>query len=359
MATVKLDAVSKHYGGFQAVATLSLVVENGEFLVILGPSGCGKTTLLRLIAGFFPPDTGQLLIGGREITHLSPGRRNIGMVFQDYALFPHMTAADNVGFGLRERGIRKRAISARVSEMLDMVRLSNLADAYPESMSGGQQQRVALARALAYSPELLLLDEPLGALDLKLRETMQQEIHQLQRKFATTTIMVTHDQEEAMNLADRIVIMDGGRICQVGTPREIYSTPASIFVARFLGRINILKGELRGTDTDECSVMLNAGSQIVAPVNSQLRSEGAVSIGIRPETLLVRPSHHTETGRHMNRLNGVVRRHIFLGTISRYVVSVKDDIEVIVEDPQREVFLPGTNVSLFWPVELTHLFPPD
>ena len=259
MAAVEIDQVSKRFGAITAVDSVQLTVEDGEFLVLLGPSGCGKTTLLRMVAGFVTPSAGDIRLDGRPITHQPPGKRNIGMVFQDYALFPHMDVAANIGFGLRERRVPSAEIARRVAALLDQVRLTAYAKSYPEQLSGGQQQRVALARALAYAPQLLLLDEPLGALDLKLREAMQQEIHALQRRLGITTIMVTHDQEEAMNLADRIVVMEDGQVRQIGTPQQLYWEPASPFVAQFIGKINFLAGTIATADPAGCVVTLPGG----------------------------------------------------------------------------------------------------
>ncbi|MBM3525134.1 MAG: ABC transporter ATP-binding protein, partial [Alphaproteobacteria bacterium] len=236
MADVVLENVSKSFGSVRAVDGFSLVVKEGELLTLLGPSGCGKTTTLRMVAGFFLPSAGRILIGGQDVTTLPPRKRNLGMVFQDYALFPHLTVADNIAFGLRERGAAKEQIRKRVGELLDLIRLPGVEGRYPRELSGGQQQRVALARALAYSPSVLLMDEPFGALDLKLREAMQVELHRILRELKITTIFVTHDQGEAMSLSDRIVVMLDGRAQQIGAPEELYARPATAFVAHFVGR---------------------------------------------------------------------------------------------------------------------------
>lgn len=237
-APVSIRAVSQRYGAALALDQVSLEIAAGEFVVLLGPSGCGKTTLLNLIGGFAEPVSGQVLIGGKDMAGVPPARRPTTTVFQDYALFPHMSLAENVGFGLRMRGVARAARRARAEEMLDLVGLPGKADRRPHELSGGQRQRVALARALAVSPDVLLLDEPLGALDLKLRRAMQDELKAIQRRVGTTFVHVTHDQEEAMAIADRIVVMSAGRIADLGPPREVYLRPKSLFSAAFMGEIN-------------------------------------------------------------------------------------------------------------------------
>src|SRR5437762_4142314 len=244
MARLELINLSKLYGEHAAVAGVTLDVADGEFLVLLGPSGCGKTTTLRMIAGLIEPSGGSATIGGTDVTYLPPWRRNTGMVFQSYALFPHMTVAENVAFGLEMRKISNPEIATRTKEVLRMVRLDGYAERLPRQLSGGQQQRVALARALAVRPDVLLLDEPLSNLDAKLREEVRVEIRELQRQLGLTTVMVTHDQEEALTMADRLVVMNEGSVCQVGTQRELYEKPADRFVAGFVGRSTFLDGTL-------------------------------------------------------------------------------------------------------------------
>ncbi|RWR28290.1 ABC transporter ATP-binding protein [Sinirhodobacter populi] len=237
-AEVRFDAVQHRFGSFTALHQVDLTISAGEFIVLLGPSGCGKTTLLSILGGFLTPSAGRVLIGGRDMTHVAPKDRPTTTMFQDYALFPHMSLRDNVGFGLRMRGIGRTARKARAEEMLDMVGLADKAGRRPHELSGGQRQRVALARALAVSPDVLLLDEPLGALDLKLRRQMQEELKAIQRRVGTTFVHVTHDQEEAMAVADRIVVMNQGRIEHCGTPQEVYLRPATLFSANFMGEVN-------------------------------------------------------------------------------------------------------------------------
>ena len=242
MAALVLDRLTKHYGDHAAVDTLSLTVDDGEFLVLLGPSGCGKTTTLRMIAGFVEASTGQVQLNGRDITREPPHRRNIGVVFQNYALFPHLSVFENVAFGLRRRKRPEAEIRTRVARALGLVRLEAFADRMPKQMSGGQQQRVAIARALVIEPEILLLDEPLSALDAKLRLEVRQELKALQRLLGIATILVTHDQDEAMSLGDRLVVMNAGKVEQIGSPQALYRQPASRFVAGFIGRGNFLDG---------------------------------------------------------------------------------------------------------------------
>ena len=242
-AALRLAGIEKRYGATVAVAGVDLEVRDGEFLTLLGPSGCGKTTTLGLIAGFFPPSAGEIFLRGRAVAGLPPFKRDIGVVFQDYALFPHMTAGENVAFGLRMRGLRKEEIESRVSEALGLVQLGGLAERRPLELSGGQRQRVALARALVIRPAVLLLDEPLSNLDLKLREEMRVEIAGLQRRLGITTVFVTHDQGEALVMSDRIAVMNAGRIEQLGSPADVYERPATRFVAQFIGRMNFLRGD--------------------------------------------------------------------------------------------------------------------
>jgi putative spermidine/putrescine transport system ATP-binding protein len=249
MATVTIENLRKVYGDFVAVDDMNLDVKDGEFLILLGPSGCGKTTTLRMLAGFVEQNTGRLAIGDRDITTEPPYRRNIGLVFQNYALFPHLTIFENVAFGLRRRKLPEDEIKSRVREALELVRLGHLEDRYPKQMSGGQQQRVAIARAIAIRPDILLLDEPLSNLDAKLRLQVRDELRALQQKLGITTIMVTHDQDEAMYVGDRLVVMQEGKIQQIGTPTELYNHPANRFVASFIGRTNFIEGEIGAGQT--------------------------------------------------------------------------------------------------------------
>ena len=295
MSHVVLDRVVKSYGPLQAVAGVSLSVARGEFVGLLGPSGCGKTTTLQMIAGFASPDRGSITLDGRDLTRIPANRRNVGIVFQSYALFPHMTVAGNIAFGLEMRKVPRAEREARVRAAIAQVALDGLADRHPRQLSGGQQQRVALARALVINPDVLLLDEPLGALDAKLREGMQAELRQLQRKLGITTILVTHDQAEAMALCDRVAVMDGGRILQVAAPWEAYERPANAFVSGFLGKTNRLDGLAAGG-----AVMFGAARfALPHPV-----PDGPVTVWIRPERL-----RFCEAGG----LPAVIANRVFLG----------------------------------------------
>ena len=295
MSHVVLDRVVKNYGPLQAVAGVSLSVARGEFVGLLGPSGCGKTTTLQMIAGFASPDRGSITLDGRDLTRIPANRRNVGIVFQSYALFPHMTVAGNIAFGLEMRKVPRAERDARVRAAIAQVALDGLADRHPRQLSGGQQQRVALARALVINPDVLLLDEPLGALDAKLREGMQAELRQLQRKLGITTILVTHDQAEAMALCDRVAVMDGGRILQVAAPWEAYERPANAFVSGFLGKTNRLDGLAAGG-----AVMFGAARfALPHPV-----PDGPVTVWIRPERL-----RFCEAGG----LPAVIANRVFLG----------------------------------------------
>jgi putative spermidine/putrescine transport system ATP-binding protein len=278
-----LSGIHKSYGKVAAVRNLDLQVAAGELVALLGPSGCGKTTTLRMVAGFETPDAGSVTIGGDEISHLPPHKRRLGMVFQNYSLFPHRTVAENIGFGLRMAGTGKAARDEKINEMLDLVQLQGRGDVYPSKLSGGQQQRVALARSLVVNPNVLLLDEPLGALDKSLRESMQFEIRGMQQRLGITALLVTHDQEEAMSMADQVAVMNGGRILQIGAPTDIYDRPKSRFVAEFLGTSNIFEGV-----ANEDGTMLKLFGQ-QGPVSLTLpgRQEAgrAVLLSVRPERM--------------------------------------------------------------------------
>jgi spermidine/putrescine ABC transporter ATP-binding subunit len=301
---LRLSGIEKHYGGTVAVAGIDLDVAEGEFVTLLGPSGCGKTTTLGLIAGFFPPTRGEIYLKGKPVADLPSFRRDIGVVFQDYALFPHMTAADNVAFGLRMRKVGSSEIAKRVKEALDLVKLGSLGDRRPLQMSGGQRQRVALARALVINPAVLLLDEPLSNLDLKLREEMRVEIVSIQRRLGITTVFVTHDQGEALVMSDRIAVMNHGRIEQVGTPSDIYETPATRFVAEFIGRMNLFTGVI----ADQRAVRIG-GQAFAIEVPLGLASGATVHVAIRPERARLTATR-IDSGLS---LPGTVRQVFYLG----------------------------------------------
>ena len=279
MAYLDLSALQKSYGATQVVKSFDLDIAQGEFVSLLGPSGCGKTTVLRMVAGFETPSAGAIRIAGQDVTHLRPNQRNIGMVFQAYALFPNLTVAQNVGFGLKIAGVAAAQIGLRVAEMLEMIGLPDMGARYPFQLSGGQQQRVALARALAPRPRVLLLDEPLSALDAKIRVSLRTEIRDIQRRLGITTIFVTHDQEEALSMSDRVVVMNGGRAEQVGTPFAIYNQPKTRFVASFVGTLNTLEATVSAGGVSLHGQTIALAQPLAAPVGT------AVTLALRPEAI--------------------------------------------------------------------------
>src|SRR4030088_427621 len=282
---LRIDAVVKKCGGFTAVDHLSLDIRAGEFFALLGPSGCGKTTLLRMLAGFETPDEGRILLNGRDIAQVLPHQRPVNMMFQNYALFPHLTVRDNIAFGLKRAGMPRSKIDSRVAEMVALLKLEGLERQKPDQLSGGQKQRVALARSLARRPRVLLLDEPLAALDKKLRESTQFELIELQRRLGLTFIIVTHDQDEAMTVADRIGVMDAGRLEQVATPRELYEAPRSRWVAEFVGDVNILEGQLQSREASRLMIATGAAGIIAVAEPRQAIVKTAVCVAIRPEKI--------------------------------------------------------------------------
>ena len=283
-----LDNITHRYGAATAVESVTLDIKGGELIALLGPSGCGKTTLLRAIGGFINQSEGHVIVGGESIDHLPPNKRSVGIVFQNYALFPHMTAAENVAYGLQARGTPRAATRSRVEEMLALVKLAHLAQRYPKELSGGQQQRVALARALAVNPSILLLDEPFAALDKNLRLDMQIEIKRIQRLSGTTTLIVTHDQEEALSMADRVAVFNQGRLEQFGTPSEVYDRPQSLFVNTFVGAANLLPGKLVRLNGSTAQVALALGGEIATRAPSEALAVGeAVTVCVRPEHLRI------------------------------------------------------------------------
>ena len=341
MAGVLLSGVTKKYGDVTALHALDLEIEEGEFLTLLGPSGCGKTTTLRLIAGFIRPTSGTICLGDDDVTGVAPQHREIGMVFQDYALFPHMTVRENIAFGLQERRYGKARIGERVDDLLELIRLPDMGDRYPLEVSGGQRQRIAVARAVAYPPRVLLMDEPLGALDLKLRETMQTEIRRIQRELNITTVYVTHDQTEAMNVSDRIAVMNAGVIEQLGTAEEIYERPASRFVADFVGQINLLPATVVGEEGNWV-VVDAAGARVRAPKQDSVRQDARVSVGIRPERLIAVKDETAPTG--MNVLDGRIAGRAFAGNLLHVHVDIEDGTRVVLEARPKE--FPGEEGSM-------------
>jgi len=315
MAFLELTGVQKMFGDVAAVLDFNLATEKGEFVSFLGPSGCGKTTTLRMIAGFEKPTAGMITVDGKDITFKSPNQRNVGMVFQSYALFPNMTVAGNIGFGLKVRKRPKAEIDRRVGELLELIHLGGRGDRYPWQLSGGQQQRVALARALAIEPQVLLLDEPLSALDAKIRLVLRKEIRAIQRQLGITTVYVTHDQEEALSLSDRVVVMSEGRIEQIGTPSEIYNFPSTAFVASFVGTLNLVNAGVIDAGAGRLSI---EGQEVrTARVPGDASTDGRVTLALRPEGISL-----GEGATGSNRLRGAVEDINFLGSIVRIRIRI-------------------------------------
>jgi putative spermidine/putrescine transport system ATP-binding protein len=347
---LSLVGLRKEYGAVVAVDDLSFEVDRGEVVCLLGPSGCGKTTTLRMVAGFVTPTAGDVRIEGVSITYLPPYRRDTGMVFQHYALFPHLSVAENVGFGLRNLGVARAERDGRVRDVLGMVELVDLAHRLPRELSGGQQQRVALARALALRPAVLLLDEPLSNLDARLRIRMREEVRVLVKRLEMTTVFVTHDQEEALVLADRIVVMNRGRVEQIGGPHEIYERPATRFVAEFIGLCNLLDGTVREVGPGELIVETGRGLRLCATPSVTGAAPGQrVVVAIRPEHLVSAPK-----GEAPNRLRAHVAASTYLGSVSRHRVVVGGE-ELLVEGHTLHAapLVPGTEIEIV--VDPTHV----
>jgi spermidine/putrescine transport system ATP-binding protein len=342
---IELENVTKSFGGFFAVSHADFSIEQGEFFAMLGPSGCGKTTTLKMIAGFEQPTSGRIMLNGVNVSHVPPYKRDVNTVFQQYALFPHMNVADNVRFGPRSKKTPKNEYEAAVTQMLDVVRLTDFAERRPSQLSGGQQQRVALARALVNFPSALLLDEPLAALDLKLREAMQFELKRIQREVGITFVFVTHDQGEALTMSDRIAVMSEGLVEQIGTPQEIYNSPASLFVAGFIGSANLLPGEVVGSDGDDTVVELTAGHTVRARTDTDRTTGTPVSVMLRPERLTAM-ANGRDDGRS---IEGTVSDVVFQGATARIVVRLKDDSEVIAS------VITGTELPFLHPASTVHL----
>jgi len=319
MGFLEIKGLQKDFGDNRVVDDFNLDVTRGEFISFLGPSGCGKTTVLRMIAGFETPTQGQIHIDGQDVVNLKPNQRNIGMVFQSYALFPNMTVAQNVAFGLKVAGRSKAETNETVAEMLAMIRLEELGSRYPYQLSGGQQQRIALARALAVKPKLLLLDEPLSALDAKIRVSLREEIRSIQQKLGITTIFVTHDQEEALSMSDRIVVVNAGKADQTGTPFEIYNKPSTRFVASFVGTINVLTGTV--SDAAKGVVELN-GEVLSLGQNLVNHSDGdSISLALRPEVVSLGAAPNKPI-----QLKGIVQQVGFLGSVIRVQIAIGDNL---------------------------------
>ncbi|MCK1383122.1 ABC transporter ATP-binding protein [Bradyrhizobium sp. 21] len=362
-ASIEIAGVSKVYdGGVRAVDAVAMDIRQGEFFSLLGPSGCGKTTTLRMIAGFEIPSAGAIRVDGADITHVPAHKRDMGMVFQNYALFPHRTVAENVAFGLRMRGLDKATIATKVKAALAMVELSGLEERRPAHLSGGQQQRVALARAIVIAPRVLLCDEPLGALDKKLRQQMQFELKQLQKKLGLTLVFVTHDQEEALAMSDRIAVMNGGRVEQIGTPAEIYNQPTTRFVADFIGDTNIFRGERTTTNTMASAIDVGKDLILALPRSPDIQGTGILSVALRPEKICLSPradaatATATATG---SCAHGIVENTNFLGGAVLYRITLEGGHRVLVQQPNAgtsRLFVPGNDVTLDWtPADLVVL----
>jgi putative spermidine/putrescine transport system ATP-binding protein len=353
---LQLRGLVKTFDKVIALDNVDVSVEHGQLLTILGPSGSGKTTLLKVVAGFEYPEGGQVVLTDKDITSLPPGKRNIGMVFQNYALFPHMTVAQNIAFPLQMRSTPTREIRERVESVLQTVELAGYQDRLPRQLSGGQQQRVALARAIVFNPRLLLLDEPFGALDRKLRETMQLELRRLQRRLGLTTLFVTHDQEEALILSDQVAVMNAGRIEQMGSPEEIYTQPASLFVADFIGESNLLKGTVKSVQGECCTVALQGG--LIMAVRNQLDSRPGDPIG-----LSIRPEAAQRLGNPAESDNGFtveVVESVYLGQAYKYRLRLNAMVELIVRWPATAGATPlalGERLSVGWPSETIRVMP--
>ncbi|MFC9704619.1 ABC transporter ATP-binding protein [Streptomyces sp. NPDC056943] len=348
---VRLTGISKAYGSFTAVHPLDLTVPQGSFFALLGASGCGKTTTLRMIAGLEDPSTGTIFLGDKDVTDLPPYKRPVNTVFQSYALFPHMDISENIAFGLRRRGIK--SVKKQVDDMLELVQLGDKAHHKPHQLSGGQQQRVAVARALINHPQVLLLDEPLGALDLKLRRQMQLELKRIQTEVGITFVHVTHDQEEAMTMADQVAVMNGGRVEQLGAPADLYENPQTTFVANFLGTSNLIEAEVLETGSDV--VVTAGGGKLRVPgdrCTSAVRQGGKVLVGVRPEKISL--AHADDAGSiadGRNRVTGRIVDSSFIGVSTQYVVNspAGAELQVYEQNIERDTRLvPGAEVVLHW-----------
>jgi spermidine/putrescine transport system ATP-binding protein len=362
---IRLERVSKHFHDVVAVDELSLDIERGQFFSMLGPSGCGKTTTLRMIAGFEDATSGTIFLGGTDVTTLPPFRRDVNTVFQNYALFPHLNVYENVAFGPRRKRLPEAKVRASVGEMLELVQLRGYERRKPGQMSGGQQQRVALARALINHPRVLLLDEPLGALDLKLRKQMQIELKRIQTEVGITIDYVTHDQDEAMTMSDRIAVMHAGKLEQLGSPEELYERPSTEFVAGFLGVSNMLDGRVDAADDGLARVVLAKGTAVRVPNTIQAPVGMAVRVGVRPEKLrlsVVTPDGPGPSG-DLNALEGRVVDASYVGVSTQYVVDVGDGHEVAVYSQNVETsglgeqLSPGEHVRLTWKPQHSFVIP--
>jgi len=352
MANVRLEDVSKAFKSAVAVDNVTLTIDEGEFFSLLGPSGCGKTTTLRMIGGFEEPSSGRIWLGDDDVSGLPAHKRDVNTVFQSYALFPHLSVAENIAYGLKRQGVLKDEIGPRVEAMLELVDLEGYGHRRTTQLSGGQQQRVALARALVNRPQVLLLDEPLGALDLKLRKQMQLELKRIQSEVGITFIYVTHDQEEAMTMSDRIAVMSAGRLEQVGAPQDVYELPATSFVASFLGASNLLEGEIEGTSGEVTKVRLRVGGTVTLPAGRLPYSDGPVAVGVRPEKLHIQATDSSEMDKADNAIEATVVSSTYTGVSTSYECATSDGTRLIVyvQNLERSASPPGAGerVRLTW-----------
>jgi ABC-type Fe3+/spermidine/putrescine transport system ATPase subunit len=346
---VEFHGISRRFGGVKAVDDVSFSVAAGEIVALLGPSGCGKTTILRVIAGFERPDAGTVSIGGRDVTALKPYERNVGLLFQHYALFPHMTVAENIAYGLRHRGADKREIPDRVADMLALVRLQGFGARRPHQLSGGQQQRVALARALATRPGLILLDEPLSALDAKLRQDLRAELKQVLAAVNSTAMVVTHDQEEAMSLGERVFLMQAGRIVQVGTPSDVYGRPDTRFAADFMGRTNWIEAKVTRRETGFARATSRSGLSLTVP---DCQSD-AIDICVRPENIILSAAEGADPDRMANSAKGRILNVAMLGATRQILVEMSGGEQLLVMQANRvgDGLDPGKTVRVGFPVD--------
>lgn len=348
---IKIKNAKKKYGNTEVISNLSLEIKEGEFFTLLGPSGCGKTTLLRMIAGFNSIEGGDFYFNEKRINEMDPAQRNIGMVFQNYAIFPHLSVRDNVAFGLKNRKASKEVIQTETDKFMELMHIKEYADRMPDRLSGGQQQRVALARALVIKPDVLLMDEPLSNLDAKLRVEMRTVIKEIQHTVGITTVYVTHDQEEAMAVSDRIAVINQGNIQQVGTPKDIYQRPANLFVATFIGRSNILKGKLKMVG-DKAMLVFKEGFQVELPnVLAQCRHDQEAQISVRPEEFIILDS--TADG-----VKATIDSSVFLGLNTHYFAHMDDGEKIeIVQESQIDSIIPnGTVIRLGVKTEKVNVF---
>ncbi|MDQ4142888.1 MAG: ABC transporter ATP-binding protein [Actinomycetota bacterium] len=357
MSDVRLEHLTKSFKDTVAVDDISLTIKEGEFFSLLGPSGCGKTTTLRMIGGFEEPTSGGVYVGDTEVSGLPPYKRNVNTVFQSYALFPHLTVYENIAFGLKRKKVDKSEIKSRVLEMLKLVDLEGYEDRKSTQLSGGQQQRVALARALVNRPSVLLLDEPLGALDLKLRKQLQLELKRIQSEVGITFVYVTHDQEEAMTMSDRLAVMNAGHFEQVGAPQEVYELPATEFVAGFLGASNLLAGEVARVEGPVAEIRLAAGGTVALPVERLPVERGPVHVGVRPEKIEIKRPGVPEADAASNTIEATIVISTYTGVSTSYECRTRDGAKVVVYvqnlGTDIESIGAGTNVRLKWDPEHT------